>query len=73
MQVFVKWSVDTEGGMILDLSILPCIVYALIICTNRGGGAEKWLNHVNQLNLYFNKHWINTDNTLNWMCIAIRK
>jgi hypothetical protein len=61
-------------------SISPCGgVYALIgqiflSHLHERGVRKKWLNKViNQLALYLDNHWSDTDDTLNWMCIAIRK
>ncbi|MDO9215271.1 MAG: methyltransferase domain-containing protein [Methylococcales bacterium] len=60
-------------------SISPCGgVYALIgqiflSHLHERGVRKKWLNKmVNWFSLYLNQHWNDTEDTLNWMCIAIR-
>ena len=60
-------------------SISPCGgVYALIgqiflSHLHERGVRKKWLNKmVNWFALYLNQHWNDTEDTLNWMCIAIR-
>jgi SAM-dependent methyltransferase len=61
-------------------SISPCGgVYALIgqiflSHLHERGMRKKWLNKIiNRLALYLDNHTPDTDDTLNWMCIAIRK
>jgi SAM-dependent methyltransferase len=60
-------------------SIAPCGgVYALIgqiflSHLHERGVRKKWLNKmVNWFALYLNQHWNDTEDTLNWMCIAVR-
>lgn len=61
-------------------SILPCGgVYALIgqiflSHLHERGVRKKWLNKIiNRLSLYLDNRWNDTEDTLNWMCIAVRK
>lgn len=61
-------------------SISPCGgVYALIgqiflSHLHERGLRKKWLNKIiNRVALYLDNHWTDTDDTLNWMCIAVRK
>jgi SAM-dependent methyltransferase len=61
-------------------SVSPCGgVYALmgqifLSHLHERGIRKKWLNKmVNRLALYLDNHWNDTDDTLNWMFIAIRK
>ncbi|TAN64846.1 MAG: class I SAM-dependent methyltransferase [Methylobacter sp.] len=61
-------------------SISPCGgVYALIgqiflSHLHERGGRKQWLNKIiNRLALYLDNRWADTDDTLNWMCIAVRK
>lgn len=61
-------------------SISPCGgVYALIgqiylSHLHERGVQNKWFNKIiNWLSLYLDNHNADTDDTLNWMCVAIRK
>lgn len=60
-------------------SMTPCGgVYALIgqiflSHLHERGVRKKWFNTmVNRFALYLNQRWNDTDDTLNWMCIAVR-
>jgi SAM-dependent methyltransferase len=61
-------------------SISPCGgVFALIgqiflSHLHERGVRKKWLNKtINRLALYLDNHWVDTNDTLNWQVIAIRK
>lgn len=79
---FTKYGLTTllEKHGFLIKSISPCGgVYALIgqiflSHLHEKNVRKKWFNKlVNRLALYFDKHWYDTEDTLNWMCIATRK